>query len=90
VTAPVRQPGQNGLDGLRRRFDALPLVAKILVVAVCTLPGFIVGLLIAPYMIISGNRTFWGTWSASWGWESPVSWLTTIRERLSTRSFCYP
>jgi len=65
VTAPVRQPGQNGLDGLRRRFDALPLVAKILVVAVCTLPGFIVGLLIAPYMIISGNRTFWGTWSVA-------------------------
>ena len=65
MTAPIRQPGQSGLDRLRRGFDELPLAAKILIVVVCTLPGFVIGLLLAPYMIISGNRSFWGTWSVA-------------------------
>jgi SpoVK/Ycf46/Vps4 family AAA+-type ATPase len=64
-TAPGRQPGQGGLDRLRRGFDDLPLAVKVLVVVACTLPGFLVGLLLAPYMIISGNRTFWGTWATT-------------------------
>jgi SpoVK/Ycf46/Vps4 family AAA+-type ATPase len=56
-----RGPVRDVVGRFRRSYEALPWPLKILVVAVCCIVLFPVAIVLAPYAIISGNRSIWAT-----------------------------
>jgi SpoVK/Ycf46/Vps4 family AAA+-type ATPase len=65
LAAPGGGPAREWLDRIRRGFDATPLPLRILIVAICCVVGFPVALILAPYAVISGNRSIWATGSVT-------------------------
>jgi SpoVK/Ycf46/Vps4 family AAA+-type ATPase len=68
VSAPGQGPGRNGLNRLRRAYEAVPMPVKVLLLIVACVFFFPLAVVIAPYAVATGRREAWATASVSiWG-----------------------
>jgi SpoVK/Ycf46/Vps4 family AAA+-type ATPase len=68
LSAPGPGPVRSVLDRIRRSYAAAPLPVKLLILVVSCLLFFPVALVLAPYALISANRSTWATASVTlWG-----------------------